>query len=253
MTSIQFPVPVLLAYALALSRIAAFVALVPIPGFRAAPPEARIALAVVTAWLIQPFVRLPTENPDPGTLLVWVLQDAAFGIAAALCVGFLLEAAQLGAQIAGLNMGFGYASTIDPTSEADTGLLGVPTSLMAGLLFWTGGYHREFIRAAASGIPVGAAASALDPAHITRLGAGMFGAALKLALPTVASMLLVDVGLAIVGKLEQQLQPLSLAFAAKILIGFLLFALLGSAMSAIFAEFAGHALDSLQAFRRSVL
>lgn len=250
--AISLPLPALLAYALALSRMAAFVALVPIPGFRNAPTATRVALAAVLAWVLQPLTRLPADHADAGAFLVWMLQDAMFGIAAALCVGFLLEASQLGAQIAGLNMGFGYASTIDPTSEADSGLLGVAASLMAGLLFWTGGYHRDFIRAAAFRTPVSVASAVLDPAQITRLGADMFGAALRLALPTVASMLLVDVALAIVGKLEQQLQPLSLAFAAKILVGFLLFALLGPAAASVFTQFAAHSLDALRGFYGSM-
>ena len=47
---------------------------------------------------------------------------------------------------------------------------------------------------------------------VIHLGAGMFSLGLRVALPVVALLLLIDVSLALLGRMQQQLQLLSLAF-----------------------------------------
>ena len=46
----------------------------------------------------------------------------------------------------GLQAGYAYASTIDPNTEADSGILLVFAQLMAGLLFFALGLDREVLR-----------------------------------------------------------------------------------------------------------
>lgn len=52
---------------------------------------------------------------------------------------------------------------------------------------------------------------------LIRLGANLFSVGARLALPVVALLVMVDVALALMGRLNQQLQLLSLAFPAKML------------------------------------
>ena len=52
----------------------------------------------------------------------------------------------LAAQMLGLQAGYAYASTIDPNTEADSGVLLVFAQLMAGLLFFALGLDREILR-----------------------------------------------------------------------------------------------------------
>ena len=71
-----------------------------------------------------------------GVFIVWVLSEAAFGIVAGVLVGLTPEAIVMGAQMLGLQAGYGYASTIDPNTQADSGILLVLAQLLAGLLFF---------------------------------------------------------------------------------------------------------------------
>ena len=67
-----------------------------------------------------------------------------------LAVAFLTEGFQLAAQIFGVQAGYGFASTIDPTSQADSGVLQVILTLVTGLLFFTTGIDRQLIRVLAA-------------------------------------------------------------------------------------------------------
>ena len=69
----------------------------------------------------------------------YAVMDGAVGMALGLTVSFAMEAVRLAAQLAGLQAGFGYASTIDPASQADSSLLLVIAELFSGLVFFAAG------------------------------------------------------------------------------------------------------------------
>ena len=95
------------------------------------------------------------------------------------------------------------------------------TLLITGLLFFTLGFDHQLIRvlvASFEKFPAGSwapVAGSLD--GIVRLGAGMFTTGLRLAMPVIAMLLLIDIALALLGRMQQQLQLLSLSFPAKML------------------------------------
>lgn len=151
-------------------------------------------------------------------------------MAAGLAVSFLTEGFQIAAQVAGLQAGYGYASVIDPNSEADSSVLQVFMSLFTSLLFFSLGLDHQLIRALAASFekfPAGSwapAAASLD--GIVRLGGEMFSLGWRLALPVAALLALIDIALGLAGRIQQQLQLVSLAFPAKMAIALALFAVL---------------------------
>src|SRR3954471_726045 len=76
----------------------------------------------------------------------WALTEAAVGLAMGISVAIPLEALMLAAQVLGLQAGYAYASTIDPNSEADSGILLIFAQLMSGMLFFAMGLDREVLR-----------------------------------------------------------------------------------------------------------
>jgi flagellar biosynthetic protein FliR len=211
--------PAFFAFVLVLARVSGVLAFVPIPGMNATPEPARIILAVSitlalgTRW---PVVDLAVS---PGRLIGWVLAEGALGAALGVTVSIVLEAFVMAAQILGLQAGYAYASTIDPNTQADSGILLIVAQLTASLLFLASGLDREVLRVLALSlekVPPGAylfgPASAQSLIH---LGSSLFSVALRLALPVVALLVLVDVALALLGRVQAQLQLLSLAFPVK--------------------------------------
>jgi flagellar biosynthetic protein FliR len=160
-------------------------------------------------------------------------------------IGWLNESFVLAMQLAGAQAGYSYAATIDPATEVDSAILQIFAQLFVGLLLFATGVDRELLRA------LGASLHVYPPGSF-RFHAGMLDAvghwtsssvtlALRLALPVIATLALVDLALALVGRVQSQLQLLSVAFPAKTLLGLALTALLWSAFPPAYASAAGRA------------
>jgi flagellar biosynthetic protein FliR len=237
----------LYAFLLVLARVGGALIFVPIPGFRGAPEMVRAVLALGCTMAL--FGRWPTVGATqvgPATLVGWVLSEAALGLAIGVSVAITLEALMLAAQVLGLQAGYAYASTIDPNTEADSGILLVFAQLMAGMLFFALGLDREILRMFAQSldrIPAGVyifSRASAEP--LIRLGAILFSVGVRLALPVVALLVMVDVALALLGRLNAQLQLLSLAFPVKMLTALVVLSWTATIFPRVVHEISGEAL-----------
>ncbi|HTS26739.1 MAG TPA: flagellar biosynthetic protein FliR [Bryobacteraceae bacterium] len=245
-TSLTLSAGTLYAFLLALARVGGAIVFVPLPGVKNAAEPVRAAFAV--GFTLALFGRWPAVDAAGVTslrILSWVASEAAAGMAIGVSVAIVLEAFTLAAQILGLQAGYAYASTIDPNTEADAGILLVVAQLVAGLLFFTMGLDREILRLFADSLesvppgtytPGGLAADTL-----IRLGSKLFAVGVRLAMPVVALLVMVDVALALLGRLNAQLQLISLAFPAKMLTALLVLGWVAALFPRILLEFTGHA------------
>jgi len=226
---------------LVLARVSGVIVMVPIPGVSAGPSSARIILALALTVALFPVWPAPAvEGPVVGKLLGWMASEAAFGLTIGVVVAFLLEGVQLAAQVIGLQAGYSFASTVDPTTQADTTSLQVLSQLLAGSLFFAFGFDRQVIRILAgslAAIPGGTYAlnSSIVEA-VTRLGSAIFVTGLQLAAPVLALLLLLDIAFAVLGRLQTQLQLLSLSFSIKMLVGLAFLTVILSFFPTVFAK-----------------
>ena len=217
----------LFAFLMVLARVAGALTFVPLPGFSSAPAAAKVILAAsLTFCLASRWPALDASDITTGKLAASVAAEAAIGIAIGVAVSVVLEAFIFAAQVLGLPAGYGYASTVDPTTQADSGILLVLSQLMAGMLFFALGLDREVLKLFArtlDRIPAGAYVFGPQSAEsLVRMASALFSAGVRLALPVVALLAMVDVALALLGRLNSQLQLLSLAFPLKMLVALLM-------------------------------
>jgi flagellar biosynthetic protein FliR len=232
----------LYAFLLVLARVSGALIFVPLPGIRSAPEPVRAALAL--GFTLALYSRWPVVagTAGGGEMAAWAAAEAALGIAIGLAVTISVEAFTLAAQVLGLQAGYAYASTIDPSSEADSGVLLVFAQLTAGMLFFALGLDREVLER----VPAGVWAFGPDAAGtIVRLSASMFSVGVRLALPVVALLVMVDVALALLGRINAQLQLLSLAFPVKMLIALVLLAWISVLFPRILMQSSGHAFGAV--------
>jgi len=214
----------LYGFLLVLARVSGVIALVPIPGVSAGPDVSRIVLALALTIALFPVWPAPVvDGPVVGRLLGWMAAEAAFGLTVGVAIAFLLEGIQMAAQMIGLQAGYSFASTVDPSTQADTTSLQILAQLLAGSLFFAFGFDRQIIRilakslASVPGGTYGLDISIVDA--IAHLGSAIFITGLQLAAPVLALLLLLDITFAVLGRLQQQLQLLSLSFSIKMLVG----------------------------------
>jgi flagellar biosynthetic protein FliR len=244
--SVTLPVETLYAFMLVLARVAGALVFVPLPGMKGGPQPARAALAL--GFTLALYSRWPAVHAATVTgmrMVGWAAAEAAVGVAIGVSVAIALEAFVLAAQVLGLQAGYAYASTIDPTTEADSGILLVMAQLFAGMLFFSLGLDREILRLFAQSldtVPAGAYVWGRPAAQVLiRLGASLFAVGVRLALPVVALLVMVDVALALMGRLNQQLHLLSLAFPAKMLTALMVLSWIAALYPRILGQFSGQA------------
>jgi flagellar biosynthetic protein FliR len=220
-----FQLATLYGFLLVLARVSGIVVFVPIPGFSAGPAASRVVLALMLTIAL--FPTWPTRAAEDGqTLLVgrllgWIGSEALFGLTVGLAIAFLLEGLQMAAQILGLQAGYSFASTVDPSTQADTTTLQMMAQLLAGTLFFAFGFDRQVLQALARSLESAPGPGFSLDGHaieaIVRLGSAIFSTGLQLAMPVLALLVLLDVAFAVLGRLHAQMQILSLSFAIKML------------------------------------
>ena len=243
----------LYGFALTLARMAGVFVFLPFPGTHSGPNAARVVLAVACTLALLPQWPVVTSELTTGDFAVLMIREAVLGLLTGLVTGFIADAFLLAAQILSLPAGYAYASTFDPNTQADSGILLILSQLMAGMLFFAFGLDRHLIRAFAESLasyppgtftPNGAIVD-----ELIRAGTSMFSVAVRIAMPIVGLLLLVDVVMGVLGRLNAHMQIVSVSMPVKMLVTI---ALLASMMTIMPRVYERHA-DAMIATARGFL
>lgn len=217
-------------FAMVASRIAGIIALQPIFGALAVPVRLRALFAIALAILVTPFVQMPAALPDSAGALILaiggeLLLGGVLGTAVALCFVGMQLGGMLIAQEAGLNFG----QIADPNSGDDVTVVSVLYTQLAGVLFLVAGGHRMIMTVCLDTfqtIPLVG-----DPARaemgfelLLDVFAMTTEMAFRLAIPTVITLMLVNVAMGFISRTVPQFNVLSVGFAIKTMIAFIIMA-----------------------------
>jgi flagellar biosynthetic protein FliR len=220
----------LFGFLFTLARVSGVFAFLPLASFRAAPETARIVLSLAFTMMLSPEWRSTLTSEAPiSRIVAGVAGEIGLGLAIGLILAIILELFQMAAQIVSLQAGLGYASTIDPTSGADSTVLITLAQITAGMLFFVTGGVRMLVRILADSLrlspPESFAMNTTWADAIIRFGSGIFSAGFRLAAPIVALLLVADVSLAVLGRMQTQLHLVSLTMPVKLAVTMLLLSL----------------------------
>ena len=213
------------AMTLALVRVSGMVAFAPFFSSTALPLRTKAGFVGAVAFLLAPLVAaLPGAQVSIGFSAL--LGELAVGLVYGLALALLNEMLLFAGQIAGLQFSFSLVNLLDPNSAIQTPLLGDLFQLMGTLVVIGAGLDRILLASMVRSFRVAPLGSyALAPAsalEIVRAAAGVFLAAVELAAPVLAATMLVEVAVALLGKLSPQLPVMSLTVPLKTLTGFAL-------------------------------
>lgn len=224
------------------------------------PFFSRFALSFITAAIITPVADVPASLAGDlkQAYILIVLEQAAIGIFIGIVMQFLFAAYQLAGEFFSVQMGFGISEVLDPLSQISLPVIGTLKNLIALFVFFVSGAHTYLVQALAFSIErvphLGFSFLKQGVTHnhlfkfFALLSGGMFITALKIALPIIGCLLLVSVTLGILSKAAPQMNMLVLGFSAKIVIGFLVLAILAPLLvQTMFAEMdkSLHMLDAM--------
>ena len=207
---------------LILIRVSVVLAVGPLFSSRVFAARTKIVLALLMTWLLVPVAM--AQQPPPVLGVASVLSELAVGGVYALTLGMLSEILLLAGQVAGVQFSFSLVNLLDPSSEIQTPLLADLFQMFGLWILFAAGLDRLLLDSVIRSlrmIPPGSLM--LHPttlAHgLTPLLAGAFFAALQLTAPLLAVTVLVDISVALVGRLAPQLPVISLTIPLKTLLG----------------------------------
>jgi flagellar biosynthetic protein FliR len=250
---LSVPSATLAALLLGSARATGFVVLAPPFNSNGIPMPVKGALALALSLVVFPQLSAGMPAITAGFLVVAAITEAVIGAALGFLVQVLFTAVQLAGDIIDVAGGFSLQPAFDPLSLTTNSSIGRLHYLLAITLLFSSGGHLLLVRGFVTsyqGLPVGGTLDTdqLGPAMITALGM-MFLAALQIAGPMVAVLLLADVALALLSKAAPALNMFALGFPVKIMLTLALlgltFPLLPPALDALM----GTAVQAMTALR----
>ena len=221
-----FTYATLFGFLFTLARISSVFAFLPLAAFRGASDTPKIFLSLAFTMILWPEWKAPVSSDASigdatiGRIVAGLAGEVVLGLAIGLSLAIVLEVFQIAAQVVSLQAGFGFASTIDPNSGADSTVLLSLAQITAGLLFFATGADRLLVRALADSLrlcpPESFVAQKVWADAVIRFAASIFGAGLRLAAPVVALLMLTDAALAVLGRVQTQIQLVSLTIPVKL-------------------------------------
>jgi flagellar biosynthetic protein FliR len=211
--------------ALAMVRISGVVVFAPFFSSSALPSRTKAVLVLTVAFLLAPLVAsLPNAHAEIG--FGALLGELAVGLVYGLTLALLNEMLLFAGQVAGVQFSFSLVNLLDPSTHIETPLLGDLFQMMGTLVIITAGLDRILLASLVRSfraVPLGTYGLApVSALAIVRAAGGIFLAGVELAAPVLAATILVEIAVALVGRLSPQLPVMSLTVPLKTLTGFVI-------------------------------
>jgi flagellar biosynthetic protein FliR len=219
---LQVPMATLAALLLGTCRATGFVLLAPPFNSRVVPAPVKAALALALSVLLSTKIAQGLPEPTAGWLLVTSVTEVIIGAALGFVVQVLFTAVQMAGDLIDVTGGFSLQPAYDPLSMTQNQTIGRLHYLLASTLLFTSGGHMLIVKGFATsyqGMPVGGNVPTDQIAHVLVTAFSMmFLAALQIAGPMVAVLLLSDVALALLSRAAPQLNIFAIGFPVKIML-----------------------------------
>src|SRR6516165_3054352 len=232
------------AFMLVFARIGAMVSLLPGLGETNIPVRVKLAIALLLTLVILPLHRA-AYHIDMGSLaplLFMMFYEIIVGIVLGATARVTLAALQVAGSVIAQQLGLGFVTSVDPTTEGTQGILvgNFLTLLGVTMLFATDSHHLVIaalndsysIFSPGESIPSGDVA-----ALATRAFTGAFKIGMQLAAPFLVFGLVFNIGLGGLARLMPQMQVYFVGVPLSILAGFLILALVIAAMMGTFLDY----------------
>jgi flagellar biosynthetic protein FliR len=190
------------------------------------PTPARILVSIFITAII-----LPMLPPVQATNLIGIeamllaVNELLIGICIGLIVQLVFDAIILAGQIIAMGMGLGFAMMVDPQRGAQVPVLSQFLLIFTMLIFVAMNGHIDFLALLARSFeywPVAGDGISRDQFSVVWMrGAELFSGAIRVAIPAVVALLVVQLAVGIVSRAAPTLNLFAVGFPIAMLIGFL--------------------------------
>ncbi len=209
------------------TRIAAMLAIAPIFGARLVQLRIRLVMALVLTSVVLPLIPpVPVVEPFSAAGVLITAQQMLLGLAIGFSLQLVFATLVIAGQTIAMGMGLGFAQMVDPQNGVSVPVIGQYYVVLATLLFLSLNGHLALLRLLMDSfttMPIGVdALGREDFRAIAHWGLRMFSDAIMVALPAVASILLVNIAFGVVSRSAPQLNVFGVGFPVTLALGFVI-------------------------------
>ena len=216
----------LAAFIFPLSRILAFIASSPIFGNKEVPVRIKIGIGLAITFVIAPTLNIPADlDPVSAQGLFVLVEQIVAGVIMGFSIQIIFAAVEMAGDLAGMQMGLGFASFYDPQNASFTPVVAQFLGIIAALVFLAADGHLYMLSALADSFrdfPIGAGIPPSAQAFRTMAewGGSLFSLALQFSLPLIGALLIANLALGILTRSAPQLNIFAVGFPITLAVGF---------------------------------
>lgn len=210
-----------------LVRIAALMSVAPVFGSSVMPRRVRLILMVALTWTVLPFIPpAPAIEPfSPEGMLITV-QQVLIGLTMGFILRLVFAALEVGGHVIAMQMGLGFATLMDPQNSGQMPLVSHFYHLMGTLVFLALNGHLILLQMLVESfhsIPVDVKGLLVaDLWTLVSWASQMFAGAVLIALPAIASLLVVNLAFGVMTRAAPQFNVFAVGFPITLMLGLLI-------------------------------
>jgi flagellar biosynthetic protein FliR len=234
----------LLAFGLVLTRVSAFLLILPIFGWKSIPVRIKVAITFLLSiffTLITPFKLEGREISELEAFLL-IVNEATYGLALGLAIAMVFSAVKLSGTIIERQMGIAMVQAMNPLTGEESRPLGSLWEILFIILFLAAKGHHLFlliIFRSYETFPAGSIPTiSVLTSGIIEAGATMFIAGLRLGAPILAAFILLTIILAVLARVVPQMNILFISLPVRVGLGLLMAVIFMPFLNTFVGEFA---------------
>src|SRR5437899_2988197 len=231
------------AFILMFARIGTMIMLLPGLGEMSVPARLRLTIALMLTFVLFPLHRAgyTIDLRSPAPVLVALGQELLIGVVLGLTARLTISALQVAGSVIAQQLGLGFVTAVDPTQGQQGLLVGNFLTLLGVTLLFATDSHYLVIAALNESYRIFSPGESLPSGDVAALATRAFAAAFKIGMqlsaPFLVFGLVFNIGLGVLARLMPAMQVYFVGVPLSIMIGFLIFALVLSAMMGTYLSY----------------
>ncbi len=213
----------LITFMLVSARVGGLFLGAPILSRRDMPRRFKVILIFAIAGLLGPVAVTGTAPTDAGEVVRIMFSELVLGASIGLLARFMIAAFQLAGTMMGRQMGFAMANGFDPETQSQSSVVASLHTNMAAFMFLLLDGHHMLLRAMAASyesFPMGGTLESAALAETMMMGgARIFNDGARIAGPVTGIMLLINVMLGFMNKINPQLSIFNVGLPLTVMSG----------------------------------
>ncbi len=212
------------AYLWPLFRVSAMVSAAPVFGTRSVPTKVKMITAIAITSVLVPILPVPEINIFSPLAIIIIGQQILIGLIIGFAVQLVFSAVITGGQIVAMQMGLGFSLMVDPQNGQQSPVLSQFYIVFVMLIYLSINGHLVLIEVLAESfktMPISAEGLVADDfMQIVKWGGNIFAGGMAIALPAIASLLVVNLAFGVMTRSAPQLNIFAIGFPITMILGF---------------------------------